>query len=219
MRRRRCSLSTGRRTSRTRCGCGTTARTRRTTSRCGCGAGRGRVRRGDAAARQRQLLDHGARCSVQPRHARPGGGADDRRLGTGLTDRDVRQLATGTGGGKDTNAANNTDDASTLVTAPVTPPTTTAEASGCEAEAEAEAEAGGEHLPGAEGDAGAGEGERQGPAGGREGDQVADAGCRVWRCGSPRRARQGRAGRTGRVLRGSASGRARRGSCSSGSRA
>ena len=33
--------------------------------------------------------------------------------------------ATGTGDGKDTNGANNTDDASTLVTAPVTPPTTT----------------------------------------------------------------------------------------------
>jgi uncharacterized repeat protein (TIGR01451 family) len=33
--------------------------------------------------------------------------------------------ATGTGEGKDTNGANNTDDASTLVTAPVTPPTTT----------------------------------------------------------------------------------------------
>jgi uncharacterized repeat protein (TIGR01451 family) len=33
--------------------------------------------------------------------------------------------ATGTGSGKDTNGANNTDDASTLVTAPVTPPTTT----------------------------------------------------------------------------------------------
>ena len=33
--------------------------------------------------------------------------------------------ATGVGDGKDTNAANNTDDASTLVTAPVTPPTTT----------------------------------------------------------------------------------------------
>lgn len=32
--------------------------------------------------------------------------------------------ATGTGQGKDTNGANNTDDASTLVTAPVTPPTT-----------------------------------------------------------------------------------------------
>jgi uncharacterized repeat protein (TIGR01451 family) len=33
--------------------------------------------------------------------------------------------ATGTGEGKDTNGVNNTDDASTLVTAPVTPPTTT----------------------------------------------------------------------------------------------
>ncbi|HET9286420.1 MAG TPA: DUF11 domain-containing protein [Gaiella sp.] len=33
--------------------------------------------------------------------------------------------ATGTGQGTDTNGANNTDDASTLVTAPVTPPTTT----------------------------------------------------------------------------------------------
>ncbi len=33
--------------------------------------------------------------------------------------------ATGIGDGKDTNGANNTDDASTLVTAPVTPPTTT----------------------------------------------------------------------------------------------
>jgi uncharacterized repeat protein (TIGR01451 family) len=33
--------------------------------------------------------------------------------------------ATGTGDGKDTNGANNTDDASTLVTAPVTPPTAT----------------------------------------------------------------------------------------------
>ena len=33
--------------------------------------------------------------------------------------------ATGTGDGKDTNGANNTDDASTLVTAPATPPTTT----------------------------------------------------------------------------------------------
>ena len=33
--------------------------------------------------------------------------------------------ATGTGSGKDTNGANNRDDASTLVTAPVTPPTTT----------------------------------------------------------------------------------------------
>ena len=32
--------------------------------------------------------------------------------------------ATGTGDGKDTNGANNTDDASTLVTAPVTPPVT-----------------------------------------------------------------------------------------------
>jgi hypothetical protein len=32
--------------------------------------------------------------------------------------------ATGTGQGKDRNAANNVDDASTLVTAPVTPPTT-----------------------------------------------------------------------------------------------
>ena len=33
--------------------------------------------------------------------------------------------ATGAGDGKDTNGANNTDDASTLVTAPLTPPTTT----------------------------------------------------------------------------------------------
>ena len=38
--------------------------------------------------------------------------------------------ATGTGDGKDTNGANNTDDASTLVTAPVTPPTHDSEAAG-----------------------------------------------------------------------------------------
>ena len=66
--------------------------------------------------------------------------------------------ATGTGDGKDTNGANNTDDASTLVTAPVTPPTTTPKPPVTEADAEAKADP--EHLPGAQGDAGDGEGER-----------------------------------------------------------
>ncbi len=46
--------------------------------------------------------------------------------------------ATGTGSGQDTNGANNRACASTLVTAPVTPPATTADV---EATAQAEAEA------------------------------------------------------------------------------
>ena len=84
----------------------------------GRGAERGHVPRGDAAAGRRQLHDHGRAAELHARDARPRGRADDRPLGTGHPDRDVCQLGDRVGDGKDTNGANNTDDASTLVTAP-----------------------------------------------------------------------------------------------------
>ena len=96
--------------------------------------------------------------------------------------------ATGTGDGKDTNGANNTDDASTLVTAPVTPPTTTPKppvTSKPTAKPTAEADADAEHLPGPQGDARDGEGERQGADRARKGDPARATRCRVSRCGSP----------------------------------
>ncbi len=89
--------------------------------------------------------------------------------------------ATGTGDGKDTNGANNTDDATTLVTAPVTPPTAKPTPKPQPkpkptptAAAAAEAQAGA--LPRPQGDARHGEGEREQPPRDRQGDQVADTG-------------------------------------------
>ena len=90
----------------------------------GCGTQRGHVHRGDAAV--------GGNCTVTAALLNCTLGT----IGPGV-ERTIElsarasqtgtyvNSATGTGDGKDTNGANNTDDASTLVTAPVTPPTTT----------------------------------------------------------------------------------------------
>ena len=79
--------------------------------------------------------------------------------------------ATGAGDGKDTNGANNTDDASTLVTAPVTPPTTTPKPP---VAPKPSSRSRSEHLPGAQGDARDGAGEWQDADRARQGDALAE---------------------------------------------
>ena len=128
---------------------------------------------------ERQLLDRRRRLAGVQRSGSLGPGVE-RVIGVSAR---VAQTgtyvncATAVGDGKDTNAANNRACASTLVTAPVAPPVTPPTAKPTpKPKPKPTPKPAPEPLPRPQGDAQHGQGEREEPGRGREGDEVEDPG-------------------------------------------